>query len=155
MAKKRPKQRPKKLSVDVVETQSIVLVDDYGTERAAIYCTGGDGGQGGMTVVRINDDSGRPRVEIQVAPDGTPSIRLSTPNDGAGVSMSVNSKSGNGISIGDYKGDTCISMGVDSSDSQNPNGSRPDIVLFDHDKQIAWSAFAGGTFKYKSSSESQ
>ncbi|MDM4019636.1 hypothetical protein, partial [Roseiconus lacunae] len=72
MANKRPKRQSKKLSIDVVETQAIVLVDEYGTERAKVSCSGGEGGMGGMTAVQINDDTGRPRLELQVDPQGNP-----------------------------------------------------------------------------------
>ncbi len=148
MAKKRLKRQPKKLSIDVIETQAIVIVDEYGSERATVSCSGGDGGKGGMTLIQINDDAGRPRLELQVDSNGNPNIRLSTPNDGSGVSLGVNDESGNGISVGDYKGNSCILIGVSNPASQNPNGTRPDIILFDEAKQIAWSAF-DGTYEYK------
>lgn len=142
MAKKRAKREPKKLSIDVIEARAIVLVDEYGIERANLFCTGGDAGKGGMTVVQINDDNGRPRLELQVDPSGNPAIRLATPNDGSGVSLAVN-EVGNGMSIGDFEGKTCIMLGVPHPDSDDPRGPHPDIHVFDEDTGRQWSAFNG------------
>ena len=143
MKKKRPKRQPKKLCIDVIETQAIVLVDEYGTERATFSCSGGDGGKGGFTVVQINDDNGRPRIELQVDENGNPCIRLLTPNDGSGVSMAVNDGVGNGLSIGDFEGKPCIMIGIPHPDSDDPRGPHPDITLIDGLSRRGWTAFDG------------
>jgi hypothetical protein len=143
MGKKRPRRQSKKLSVDVIETQAIVLVDEYGTQRATVSCSGGDGGKGGFTVIQINDDRGRPRLELQVDSSGNPSIRLSTPNDGCGVSMAVSDGHGNGLSVGDSDGKPCIMIGVPHPDSNDPRGPHPEITLIDELARRGWTAFDG------------
>jgi hypothetical protein len=143
MAKKRLKRRRKKLCVDVVETREIVLVDEFGTPRATVFCSGGNGGKGGFTVIQINDDNGRPRIELQVDEHGNPCIRLNTPNDGCGVSMAVNDERGNGLSVGDFEGKPCIMLGVPHPDSQDPPGLHPHITLIDERSRRGWTAFNG------------
>jgi hypothetical protein len=39
MARRRPKRDPKKLTIDVIEARAIVLVDEYGNERATVSDT--------------------------------------------------------------------------------------------------------------------
>jgi hypothetical protein len=143
MAKKRPKRQPKKLSIDVIETRALVLVDEYGTERASVSCFGGDGGKGGFTLIQINDDDGRPRLELQVDQNGNPGIRLSTPNGGSGVSISINDPHGNGLSIGDSEGNPCIMLGVPHPDSDDPRGPHPIIDVLDRHGRRGWSVFGG------------
>lgn len=143
MTKRRLKRQPRKLCIDVVETQAIVLVDKYGTQRATVSCYAGDGGKGSCTVIQINDDNGRPRLELQVDPHGNPSIRLSNPNDGAGISMAVSDGNGNGLSIGDFEGKPCIMMGIPHPDSNDPRGPHPDITVLDELSHRGWTAFSG------------
>ena len=56
MAKKRPKRTASRMVVDVVETRSFVLVDEFGQERLEASCVGGDGGIGGFVVFQLKDD---------------------------------------------------------------------------------------------------
>lgn len=111
MAKRRPKRDPNKLTIDVIEARVIVLVDEYGNERATISCSVGADGRGGSTVIQVSDDAGRPRLELQVDREGNPGIRLSTPTGASGVSISVNAGHGNGMSIADKDGLPCIEIG--------------------------------------------
>lgn len=152
MAKKKSKRQPSKLRVDVIETQAIVLIDEYGNERATVSSSGGSGGKGGFTVIQINDDGGRPRLELQVDPHGNPSIRLSTPNDGSGISMSVNDGIGNGISIGDCEGKPCITIGMPHPKSNDPRGTHPEITVTDELGRRGWSVF-GGTYELPDNGE--
>ncbi|MFM7922646.1 MAG: hypothetical protein ACKPJJ_20695, partial [Planctomycetaceae bacterium] len=87
--------------------------------------------------------NGRPRLELQVDPNGSPSIRLSTPNDGAGISMAVSDGNGNGLSIGDFLGKPCIMMGIPHPDSNDPRGPHPDITVLDELSHRGWTAFSG------------
>jgi len=41
MTKKRPKRDPKKLTIDVIEARAIVIVDEFGNERATLSCSVG------------------------------------------------------------------------------------------------------------------
>lgn len=143
MAKKLPKRDPKKLSIDVVEARAIVLVDEFGIERATLSCTGGESGRRAMTVLQINDDDGRPRLELQVDPNGNPSIRLATPNDAAGISLAVSNHSGNGISVGDSEGRACITLSVPHPGSNYPPGSHPEIRILDESTGRQWSTSDG------------
>ena len=143
MAKKRPKRQPKKLAIDVIEAQSIVLVDEYGTERARLSCLGGNGGTGGYTVIHVNDDTGRPTITLQVDGRGNPSICLFTRNSAPGVSMAVNSAQGNGLSIGSSEGKPCIMMGVPGPESDDPRAPTPEITVIDEQGRRVWSVFGG------------
>lgn len=143
MAKKRPKRQPKKLTVDVVEARAFVLVDEYGVERASLSCFGGDGGTGGWTVIHINDDDGRPRLTLQVDDHGNPSLCLFTRNNSPGVAMAVNNGHGNGLSITDWQGKSCIMLGIPAPESNDPRGQHPDITVIDEQGRRTWSAFAG------------
>ena len=142
MGKKRPKRQPKKLSVDVVEARQIVLVDEFGTERASLFCLGGDGGIGGYTTIQLNGDDGRPRLELQVDAKGS-CIRLLNPNDSSGVSLAVQFGECNGIFIGDGGGRTCITLGIHDPKSNHPPGPHPDIHIIDERTGRFWSAMDG------------
>lgn len=143
MAKKRLKRKPKKLSVDVIETQSIILVDEYGSERAKLSCSGGDGGIGGFTYISLNDDEGHPKITLQVGDHGNPSITLYTRNNSSGVSMAVNNGHGNGLAIHGSHSKSCIMLGVPGPESNDPRGQTPDITVIDENGQRNWSAFEG------------
>lgn len=143
MAKKRPKRLPKKLAVDVIEAQLIVLVDEYGTERARLSCSGGDGGAGGYTVVHVNDDTGRPTITLQVDDRGNPSICLFSRSSAPGVSMAVSRELGNGLSISNTEGKPCIMMGVPGPESGDPRGPTPEITVIDEKGRKTWSVFGG------------
>lgn len=143
MAKTHPKRELKKLTIDVVEARAIYLVDEHGNERAAISCSAGEGGAGGSTVIQINDDAGRPRLELQVDSRGNPGIRLVASNGGFGVSIGVSDGQGNGISIADVEGHPCIMLGVPHPDSPDPRGRQPAIDVIDEHGRRAWSVFEG------------
>ncbi len=143
MAKTRPKRDPKKLTIDVIETRAIVLVDEYGNERATVSCSVGADGVGGFTVIQIKDDAGRPRLELQVDPDGNPGIRLVTSNGAPGVSISVTAGQGTGMTITDLNGKPCISLGVPHPDSGDPRSPRPAIDVIDECGRRFWSVFDG------------
>lgn len=141
--KKRRKNAPTKLSIDVIEARVLVLVDEFGTERVSVSCSGGEGGQGGSTVFHIKDDDGCPRLTLQVDCRGNPSVLLSTPNGGAGVSMAVNADRGNGFAIGDSAGRPLIQMGVPGEKSEDPRGPHPSIDVLDKNGGRGWSVFGG------------
>lgn len=143
MAKKKPKRQPKKLAIDVIEAQAFVLVDEYGTERASLSCSGGNEGAGGHTVVHVNDDMGRPRITLQVDDRGNPSICLFTRNSAPGVSMVVNTGQGNGLSITDSEGKPCIMVGVPGPESDDPRAPTPEITVIDEQGRKVWSVFDG------------
>ncbi len=143
MAKKRVKRQPKKLSVDVIEAQSITLVDEYGSERAKLACSGGEGGIGGFTYICLNDDEGHPKITLQVDDQGNPSIALYTRNNSSGVSMAVNDSHGNGLVIHGSDGKTHIMLGVPGPESNDPRGQTPDITVIDENGRKNWSAFEG------------
>lgn len=143
MAKKRPKRQPSRVSVDVLETRAIVLVDEYGSERVSLCCSGGDGGKGGSTVIHINDDRGRPRLTLQVDSLGNPSICLFTPENAPGISLAVNHDHGNGIGITDVQGTSQIVMGIPGPKSNDPRGCQPDITVIDARGGRVWSVFQG------------
>lgn len=138
MAKKRPKRQPKKLSIDVVEAQQIALVDEFGTKRASLSCSGGHGGGSSFVVIHLNDDQGSPKISLQVGSDGVPSICLFTPNNAPGVSMAVNPE-GIGMSISDTEGKPCIQLGVAGPKTQDPRGPGPEICVHDEPRKAVWS----------------
>lgn len=143
MPKKRPKRDPKKLTIDVIEARAIVLVDEYGNERVTVSCNAGADGIGGFAVIQIKDDSGLPRLELQVDGQGNACIRLITPNGGSGVSIAAADGQGNGMSIADFEGKPCISLGVPHPDSGDPRAPRPAIDVIDEHGQRVWSVFDG------------
>lgn len=147
MKKRKTTGQQSTLTADVVRAREIVLVDEFGKERARLMCSGGDGGLGGHTVIRINDDAGRPRLELQVDLSG-PSIRLSTPNDGTGMGFSVNEKVGNGLVIGDHNGLPSVTFGVPHPDSKSPI-KHPDITILDRQSGRGWTA-TSGTYAFPS-----
>lgn len=142
MGKKRPKRQPKKLSVDVVEAQHISLVDEFGTQRMNLYCTGGEGGVGGSAVVQINGDDGRPRIELQVYPTAA-SISLLNDNLSTGVSFAVNYDQSNGMCISTVDGKPCIMLGISGPKSNDPRGPHPDITIHDEIDKRFWSVRDG------------
>jgi len=95
-----------------------------------------------MTVIQINDDQGRPRLELQVDPSGNPGVWRSTPSDGPGVSLSVN-RHGNGISVSDAEGKPCIMLGVGHAKTGDPRGPGPQIDVLDEQNGRGWSVFDG------------
>jgi hypothetical protein len=143
MGKKRPKRQPKKLNVDIVETQAIVLVDEFGTERASLSCSGGDGGAGGHTVVHLHDDEGRPRITLQVDDQGNPSMCLFNCSNSPGVSMAANGDRGNGLKICDADGKSVIMLGIPGPESDDPRGPKPDITVFDEQGGTQWTVSDG------------
>ena len=143
MAKKKRKNRPTKLAIDVVEARSFVLVDEYGNERASLSCTGGSGDGEGVTVVHINDSQRRPCLSIQVDEQGNSNICLFTMNSAPGVSIVVDSSRGNGLGITDGEGKPCIMLGVPGPESQDPRAPTPDISIIDEQGRRFWSAFGG------------
>lgn len=141
MAKKRAKAQVSNLTVDSIETKMVVLVDEYGKQRANLSCSGGDGGNGGFTLLQIFDDGGKPRIELQVDGTGNASIALKNVNGGStGVSMVV-SESGNGWGVNDHRGVPCISCGVGHPESNHPGG--PNISVVDRKATLGWNAFHG------------
>jgi hypothetical protein len=142
MKKKHPTKQPSTLTVDVVQTRAIVLVDEYGKERARLMCSGGDGGIGGLAAIQIIDDAGRPRIEIQVDQTGNPSIRLLTPRNGNGVTLAVNEGIGNGIAVGSHEGLPSIILGVPHPESKDPS-QHPEITVLDPSSRHGWSTRSG------------
>lgn len=142
MKKKQATRRSSKLTIDEIQTRSLVLVDEHGKARATMCCLGNEDGTSGFTLIQINDDAGRPRIELQVDHKGNPSIRLSTPNDGGGVSIGVNDGLGNGLSVGDHEGKPCIIIGVPHPDSGDPR-THPEITILDPQSCRGWTAFSG------------
>lgn len=139
VSKKRRKQRPKKVITDVVETQCLVLVDEYGTERANLSCFGGDGGSGGHVVVHLNDDRGRPRMSLQVDREGNPGICLFTSGNSPAVTVAVNGDRGVGISIADLDGKPCIEIGKPARGA-DPRGDAANIRVWDVHGRRSWAA---------------
>ena len=146
VGKKRPKRQGKKLTVDVVEAQSIILVDEYGTERASLSCSGGDDGTGGHTVVHLHDDEGRPRIMLQVDARGNPAICLFNSNNSPGISTAANAGLGNGLTICDPDGKPVIIMGIPGPESEDPRGSKPEITVFDEQSRTGWTV-SDGTYE--------
>jgi hypothetical protein len=143
MGKKRRKQKQTKLSIDQIETRRIVLVDDYGNQRADISCSGGDGEANGFTVIHLSDHTGRPLLSLQVSDQGNSSITLFNTNNSPGVSMAVNPGRGNVISVHDGEGKPFIDMGVPGPRSEDPDAPSPRVTIFDLAKKKGWNPFTG------------
>lgn len=141
--KKRAKRQKAKLNIDELEVRQISLVDEYGTCRASLSCSGGDGGISGFTSIQINDDTGQPRIELQVGSDNNPGIMLNMPNYQPGISMSANDGQGNGMSIYDHEGRPLVMLGVSHPDSDDPRSPHPEVVVLDPGKRRAWSSTNG------------
>lgn len=135
--KKRAKRPKAKLNIDELEVRQISLIDEYGTCRASLSCSGGDGGIGRRTSIEINDDAGQPRIELEVVDDGSPFLRLNMPNQVAGVSLGVNEGQGNGMSIYDHEGRPLVMLGVSHPASDDPRGAHPDVVVLDPENRKA------------------
>lgn len=142
MKKKKLTKQPSTLTVDVIQTRALVLVDEYGKERARLMCAGGDGGIGGLTAIQVLDDAGRARIELQVDPNGNPIIRLLTPNGGQGVAVAVTEGLGNGIALGNHEGVPSIILGVPHPESKDPR-LHPEITVLDTGTRRGWSTTAG------------
>lgn len=143
MKKKRAKRQTAKLNIDVLEVRQISLVDEFGTCRASLSCSGGDGGIGGITSIEINDDSGRPRIEFEVARDGSPFVRLNAPSQNPGVALAAHNGQGNGLSVYDHEGKPLIKICISDPDSDDPRGATPEIVVLDPHSRRAWSSNNG------------
>lgn len=134
-------RQQKKLAVDVLEAQTINLVDEHGTTRASLSCGGDSEGSGGFSVVHLLDDERRPRISLQVDNLGDPSVILWTQENAPAVGLSVRSERGTGLTIGDLEGKPCIMMGVPGpGDPRNPT---PEIRVIDEDGCREWSVFGG------------
>ena len=143
MPKKRPLREPKKLTIDVIEARAFVLIDDYGNRRAELSCCVGEGGKEGFTTIQIYDDTGRPRLVLQVDSQGTPSIALFDSMNHPSISIAVNEEFGRGISVSDAEGNRCISLGVAGLGSNDPRGPHPRIDVVDIPGKRQWSVFDG------------
>lgn len=141
--KKRAKRQTSKLNIDELEVRQISLVDEYGTCRASLGCTGGDGGVGGFTSIQLNDDAGQPRIELEVVDDGSPFVRLNMPSQVPGVSIAANDQQGNGLSVYDHEGKPLIKIGISHPESDDPRGPTPEMVVLDPISRRAWSSTNG------------
>lgn len=141
MAQKRPKRQPTKLTIDVIETRVLSLVDEFGNQRANLFCSSGEQG---MTIIQLNDDSGRPRLELQVDWEGNPSIRLMQANGQLGISMAANRGNGNGISICDAEGAPSVRLGIsDPNNTRDPRAPHSELTVVDPFRKRGWSPFDG------------
>jgi hypothetical protein len=139
MTAKKKRRKPSTLTVDVIEARSIVLVDEAGNPRVSLACSNGQG-EKSFTIIHLNDDSGRPRITLQVDGNGNAGIVLHTANNASGVSIAVND-AGNGMSISDSEGQPGISMGFPGPNSNDPRGNRPNIDVVDLTGKRTWSVF--------------
>jgi hypothetical protein len=141
--KRRRLRKAKKLSVGVLQARAIVLVDESGKERVTVSCSVSVSCPRGFTVIQINDDAGRPRLEFQVDCDGNPCLRLVESTGTSGVEIVATAQKGNGISVAGSDGKQFISLGVSHPDSVDPRGARPTIDVVDLKNQQMWSVFDG------------
>ncbi|MDB4731541.1 hypothetical protein OAF74_01755 [bacterium] len=142
MGKKRRKKQQTKLAIDQIEARSLVLVDEYGNQRANISCSGGEDGVSGYVGIQLTDHTGRPVISIQVDDEGNSNIQLCNVNNSSGVSMAV-SERGNGLSINNSEGKPCIMMGAPGPKSDNPDAPSPRVAVLDTAKKKIWQPFTG------------
>jgi hypothetical protein len=131
--KKRRTQSPRMISTDHIETQSLSLVDQYGVQRAALTCDGGEGGLGGSTVLHFYGDDGAPRVTLQVQHEGGIGIIVFSEGGKPALSIAANQASGNGVNIADQDGKPRIMAGVPGQRCDMPGGAEPQIVVVTKD----------------------
>ena len=129
MGKKRRKRQPKKITTDVIETQALSLVDEYGIERASLSCTGG---KGGCTLVRLNDDQGTPKLSLEIGPDGKPYVTLFAAGGEAAVNVGIND-AGLGMGIRDSQSSASIQLAVPTRAQDSSIGNAPQIIIADRD----------------------
>lgn len=132
MGKKRPKRQPKKITTDVIETQALSLVDEYGIERASLSCAGGDGGRGGSTQVQLNDDQGTPKLSLEIGPDGNPYVTLFGAGGEPAVNVGIND-AGPGITVRDGRSSASIQLAVPARAQDSPIGDAPQIIIADRE----------------------
>ena len=128
---------PKQLSADVVTAKAFVLVDDSNRERASI--TVPPSGENGAVVLHMSDHVGRPRITLQIDPDGNPSICLFTEGNAPAISLALNAGRGNGLVVGDSEGVPCVEIGIPNAGSSHPLGDSPHVIVRDHNGNVAWS----------------
>ena len=104
MAKKRPKRQPKKLNIDVIQTQALVLVDENGTERASLST------YGGLTSLQFFDDDRSPRLTLQLDDTGANMTFLGA-NRAFGIRLSAH-ETANLIELYDAQGVPCIQIAM-------------------------------------------
>ena len=125
------------LSVNTLEVRELRLINSKGELRATMACSGNASGDE-LTVFQMFDNSGTPRVELQVSGEGCV-VRLNTLNDSQGVSIAASNSRGNGLSINRNDNSPAISIGVSHPDSGDPRGEHAEFVVHDGDgNQQAW-----------------
>ena len=121
--------KDEKLSVDTLEARCLRLVNSKGDLRATMVCS--EGGSGGdLTVFQMFDDSGTPRIELQVSDEGCV-VRLNTLGDSQGVSIASSNDRGNGLSINRDDNRPAIAIGVSNAESGDPRGEYAELIVYD------------------------
>ncbi len=126
----------KRLSADVVTAKAFVLVDDSNRERCVIETS--PTGESGMVILNLLDSHGRPRIALQVDPDGNPSIALFTEGNLPAISLAVNER-GNGVGVANADGVPCIEVGVPNRHANHPSGDQPVVNIRDQCGRLLWS----------------
>ena len=86
---------------------------------------------GDLTVFQMFDDSGTPRIELQVSDEGCV-VRLNTPKDAQGVSLASSNRRGNGLSINRDDNTPAIRIGVSHPESGDPRGEHAELIVYDN-----------------------
>ena len=102
------------------------MVNSNGDLRATMVSS--ESGFG--TVFQMFDDSGTPRIELQVSDEGCV-VRLNTLGDSQGVSIASSNERGNGLSINRDDNSPAIAIGVSNPESRDPRGEYAELVVYD------------------------
>ncbi len=142
MSKKRPKSLESKLSVDAIQTRSLSVVDESGTERIQLSCFP-NGNSASLAAIQMYGADGRTVVVIEVDAQGNSNITLFDKQNAPGASIGVNSNDGNGITVADSEGKPVIMIGMPANDSHDPLGPRPHVMAIDEAGNRTWTPFSG------------
>jgi hypothetical protein len=142
MPKKRASTRKRKLAIDQIVTRKLCVVDDTGAERITLSCHQSDDGQSSAEVMIYNADN-RPVAVLQVDPKGNSHFSLFDRQNFQGVSVGVDSETGNGITITDEHGKPVLLIGSGVTQINGKTIRLPQITAIDDASGRTWSPFSG------------
>jgi len=142
MPKKRASTRKRKLTIDQIVTRTLCVVDDAGAERITLSCHQSDDGQSSAEIMIYSSDN-RPAAVLQVDSKGNSHFALFDRQNFQGVSVGVDSETGNGITITDEHGKPVLLIGTGIIQINGKTIRLPQITAIDDTSGKTWSPFSG------------
>ncbi len=126
-------------SVEAIEAKSIYLVDGSGTTRASMNCASNEGDKRGHVVIHLYDQSGRPRLTVQVDDEEGASIALFNQNNSPCVSLGAFNNRGNGVTICDNEGLPRLVAGVGDIGDGETGNQLTELTVINSEGKVVWS----------------